>query len=77
MRTGLLFAAAMLSLASAAGSADAAQNWTIKGKVVVDHLLPELTEIYGNRSGLPEVTVKVSARSKIPLGWGTWNSWAR
>lgn len=51
------------------------ENWTIKGQIVVDHLLPELAEVFGARNGVAGVTVKVSARSKIPLGWGFWNSW--
>jgi hypothetical protein len=29
----------------------------------------------GSRSGVGGISVKVSARSKIPLGWGTWNAW--
>lgn len=51
------------------------ENWTIKGQIVVDHLLPELVEAFGPRNGLAGIAVKVSARSKIPLGWGWWNSW--
>lgn len=52
-----------------------AEKWTVTGKVVVDHILPELTEMLGPRSGVGGIQVKVSARSKIPLGWGTWNAW--
>ena len=54
-----------------------AEKWTLKGRVVVDHLLPELKEAFGAREGVPGVTVKVSARSKIPTGWGWWNSWGK
>jgi hypothetical protein len=41
----------------------------------VDHILPELAEMLGSRSGLDGVQIKVSARSKLPAGWGTWNAW--
>lgn len=51
------------------------ERWTVKGRIVVDHVLPELVEMSGSRSGLGGITVKVSARSKIPIGWGTWNAW--
>jgi hypothetical protein len=51
------------------------EKWTVKGRIVVDHVLPELTEMLGSRSAVGGITVKVSARSKIPLGWGTWNAW--
>ncbi|MEO1090251.1 MAG: hypothetical protein AAFX81_06445 [Pseudomonadota bacterium] len=54
-----------------------AQKWTLKGRIVVDHVLPELAEAFGAREGLPGVTVKVSARSKIPFGWGWWRSWGK
>ena len=54
-----------------------AEQWTLKGRIVVDHLLPELAEAFGTREGIPGVTVKVSARSKIPTGWGWWNSWGK
>ncbi len=50
-------------------------KWTIKGRVVVSHLLPELAEAFGPTNGLAGITVKVSARSKIPTGWGWWNRW--
>jgi hypothetical protein len=56
-------------------AAQMSERWTIKGRIVVDHLLPELSEMRGSRSALPGIGVKVSARSKIPLGWGTWNAW--
>ena len=62
---------------SVAPGAHAAQTWTVKGKIVVDHLLPELVQMHGARSAVPHVQVKLSARSKIPLGWGTWNSWGK
>ena len=56
-------------------SAHAAEKWTIKGRIVASHTLPELTKAFGTSSGVAGITVKVSARSKIPGGWGTWNSW--
>lgn len=52
-----------------------AEKWTITGRIVVDHVMPELAEMLGPRSGVGGIQVKVSARSKIPLGWGTWNAW--
>lgn len=52
-----------------------AEKWTVTGTIVVDHVLPELTEMLGARSGVGGIQVKVSARSKIPLGWGTWSAW--
>lgn len=52
-----------------------AENWTIKGKIVVDHVLPELDAMLGSQSPLEGIQVKVSARSKIPFGWGTWAAW--
>lgn len=52
-----------------------AERWTVKGKIVVNHLLPELKEMLGTQSALEGIQVKVSARQKIPLGWGTWAAW--
>ena len=52
-----------------------AERWTVKGRIVVDHTLPELQTMVGSRSGLKGITVRVSARSKVLTGWGTWNSW--
>lgn len=51
------------------------EQWTIKGRLVVDHLLPELVEMHGSRSALAGIQVKVSARSKVLTAWGTWNAW--
>jgi len=53
------------------------ETWTVKGQVVVDHLLPELAEAFAGRSALAGITVKVSARSKVLTGWGWWNSWGQ
>lgn len=52
-----------------------AETWTVKGKVVVDHVLSELDQMLGTQSPLEGIQVKVSARSKIPFGWGTWAAW--
>jgi hypothetical protein len=57
--------------------ADMSEQWSVKGQIVVDHLLGELTEAYGARSGLSGIAVKVSARSKMPTGWGRWNGWGQ
>lgn len=53
------------------------EQWTLKGKIVANHLLPELNDAFGSTTGVAGITVKVSARSKIPLGWGTWNGWGK
>lgn len=53
-----------------------AETWTVKGKIVVDHVLPELTEMLGGaRSPIEGIQVKVSARSRVALAWGTWAAW--
>ena len=65
-----------LGIASIGPSA-AAQKWTIKGKIKVEHVLPELATLAGSHGGIEGITVKVSARSKVPFGWGTWNSWGK
>ncbi|MEO8036349.1 MAG: hypothetical protein ABI837_18075 [Acidobacteriota bacterium] len=41
------------------------EKWTVTGTIVVDHILPELIEMRGSRSGVEGIQVKVSARSKI------------
>src|SRR5262249_5354061 len=51
------------------------EQWTIKGRIVVDHLLPELVEMHGSRRALAGIQVKVSARSRVLTAWGTWNAW--
>lgn len=66
--------AASLAFASDAALA-AKQKWTVKGKVQVQHVMPELAAMHGSQSGVPGVEIKVSARSKIPFGWGTWSNW--
>jgi hypothetical protein len=53
------------------------EKWTVKGKIMVEHVLPELAEAFGENGGVAGITVKVSARSKLPIGWGTWNSWGK
>lgn len=53
------------------------EKWTVKGKILVSHVLPELVEVFGPSGGVPGIKVKVSARSKILTGWGTWNSWGQ
>lgn len=74
---GMFMLAIFCTMISISEMAQASEKWTVKGKVVVDHVLPELAQAFGSRGGVPRVTVKVSARSKIPLGWGTWNSWGQ
>ncbi|MFO7567941.1 MAG: hypothetical protein R6X02_35195 [Enhygromyxa sp.] len=49
-------------------------NWTVKGKLDVDHQLAELKQAYGT-SALENVQIKVSAKHKVLGAWGTWNSW--
>lgn len=56
----------------------AKQIWTVKGRVVLTHLIPEVTDIEGSSTtGVRGITVDVQAREKIPFGWGWWNSWAK
>lgn len=60
------------------GFAQAAEKWTVKGRIMVKHVLPELTEAFGENGAVAGITVKVSARSRLPLNkWGTWNSWGQ
>jgi hypothetical protein len=71
----LLLVMALIVVVGASGSVHASEKWTVKGKIMVTHVLPELSQVFGTSNGLAGITVKVSARSKIPAGWGTWNSW--
>lgn len=52
------------------------QSWVIQGQLKVAHQMPELQEAFGSEEALAGVQVKVSVRSKIPAGWGTWKKWA-
>src|SRR5262245_51851145 len=56
---------------------DMSDEWTVKGQIVATHLLPELPEAFGSTHGLAGITVRVSARAKVPGGWGWWNSWGQ
>ena len=58
-------------------NAQAGQKWTIKGKVKVNHLLPELDDILDDEHSVHGVEVKVYARSRVLGIWGTWNSWGK
>ena len=49
------------------------EKWTVKGRILVEHVLPELAAAFGEHGGVAGVTVEVSARSKLVVGWGTWN----
>lgn len=50
-------------------------NWTVKGKVAVEHQLPELINKFGPKSYLKGIKVKVSAKEKVLGVWGSYNSW--
>ncbi len=68
----------LAALLHAPAPARAAEKWTLKGKLVVAHVLPELTQLLGSAKGpVAGVTVKVSARSRVLGEWGTWNSWGK
>ncbi len=54
---------------------DVKETWKIKGKISVNHLLPELVDAFNTSSPLSYVTLRVKVRAKNVLGWGTWNSW--
>lgn len=49
-------------------------DWTVKGKLQVDHDLPGLPGTY-DKSALGNVEIKVSAKEKVFGTWGTWNAW--
>ena len=50
-------------------------DWTVKGKVAVEHQLTELQEKFGTKSYLKGIKVNVSAKEKVVGVWGTYNSW--
>ena len=54
---------------------DIKETWKVKGKITVNHILPELIDGFGTSSPLANVTLRVKVRAKNVLGWGTWNSW--
>ena len=49
-------------------AAEAAQQWTMKGKLEVEHLLPELVAMHGATSALSSAQVHLWARSKSTQG---------
>ena len=54
-----------------------AEKWTSRAASWSIICCRSSAEAFGTREGMPGVTVKVSARSKIPTGWGWWNSWGK
>jgi len=52
----------------------AAQSSTIKGRLEVEHLLPELVAMHGKASALPSVLVRVQSRSQRPDAPATWST---
>ena len=70
--SSVLFALGAVALAPSVARASC--DWTVKGKLAVDHRLDELEDAYGT-SALANVQVKVSAKHKVAGVWGTWNDW--
>lgn len=65
---------ALGAVALAPSIAEAGCDWTVKGKLAVEHRLDALKNAYGS-SALENVQVKVSAKHKVAGVWGTWNDW--
>jgi hypothetical protein len=65
---------ALGAVALAPSLAHAGCDWTVKGKLAVEHRLDALKDAYGS-SALENVQVKVSAKHKVAGVWGTWNDW--
>lgn len=65
----------------ATASVDANCEWTVTGKVRVNHAMPELEDALGEFSDLAGIKVKVSAQLRLsnnPLTgaiWGTFDKW--
>lgn len=70
----ILLTAAILFLTPGAASAKKV-TWTVKGSLKATHQLSELSTKFGPTSSLEGVLVKVSARTKVGLVWGTYNKW--
>lgn len=74
---GLTLVCAMASFAAISLWADDARadcDWTVRGKLQVDHVIPDLPSSLGT-SGLGGVEVRVSAKEKVFGSWGSWNAW--
>lgn len=79
MRLLLLILAASLAVPASAmpTSSRSGCEWTVTGKVRVNHAMPELEEAIGEFSDLSGIKVKVSAQLRTFLGWpGVYDKWA-
>lgn len=50
-------------------------TWTVTGTAQATHQISELRTKFGTTSSLEGVLVKISARTKVGLVWGTYNKW--
>ncbi len=50
-------------------------GWTLRGRVLVEHLFQELTDTYGATSPLAGFRVRVQARQRVAGVWGSWKKW--
>jgi hypothetical protein len=69
LAAGFLLLGSFLAPALRAG-----EDWTVKGKVLVKHVM-EHSAFKGKTSALTGIKFKVSARERILGKWGPWNSW--
>lgn len=53
----------------------ARQGWTLRGRIAVRHVIPELGDTYGAVSPLSGMRVRIEARERIAGVWGSWNKW--
>lgn len=76
-RTGLISLCTLASFGAIAlwtSDARADCDWTVRGRLQVDHVIPDLP-VSPAISGLGGVEVKVSAKEKVAGIWGSWNAW--
>ncbi|MDA1098638.1 MAG: hypothetical protein O2967_06590 [Proteobacteria bacterium] len=50
-------------------------GWTLRGRILVEHLFQELTDTYGAISPLAGFRVRVQARERVAQVWGNWKTW--
>jgi hypothetical protein len=50
-------------------------GWTLRGRILVEHLFQELTDTYGAISPLAGFRVRVQARERVAGVWGKWKKW--
>ncbi|NQV60206.1 MAG: hypothetical protein HQ502_11090 [Alphaproteobacteria bacterium] len=50
-------------------------GWTLRGRILVEHLFQELTNTYGAISPMAGIKVRVQARERVARVWGSWKAW--